>query len=220
LLQLQYSAQINCPAHYLGLIQLRRKCWTLSRRKAGLTLVEVCLVLAILVAIAAITAPAMQGTFSRTALAGGGAIVREAFAKGRLTAMQTGKTQVFRFEPKGARFQLVELDSLGLPENSDLPPEDKDDEHSPSDMLRLSLNRLPDKVIFTAGDVSASNQVAALLGSPKDNVWSPPVLFNPDGTTSDATVLLENDRGQTIRVTLRGLTGIASASNVGREAAP
>jgi Tfp pilus assembly protein FimT len=197
-----------------------RRAASPSRREAGLTLVEVCLVLAILVAIAAITAPAMQGTFSRTALTGGGAIVREAFAKGRLTAVQTGKTQVFRFEPKGARFQLVELDSLALPENSDLPPEDKDADHSPSDMLRLSLNRLPDKVIFAAGDASASNQVAALFGSAKENVWSQPVLFNPDGTTSDASVLLQNDRGQTIRVTLRGLTGIASASDVGREAAP
>jgi len=197
-----------------------RRAASPSRRKAGLTLVEVCLVLAILVAIAAITAPAMQGTFSRTALKGGSAIVREAFAKGRLTAVQTGKTQVFRFEPKGARFQLVALDNLALPENGELPPEDKDDDHSPSDMLRLSLTRLPDKVIFASGDVSASNQVASLYGSPKDHVWSQPVLFNPDGTTSDASVVLQNDRGQTIRVTLRGLTGIASASDVGREAVP
>jgi hypothetical protein len=146
--------------------------------------------------------------------------VREAFAKGRLTAMQTGKTQVFRFEPKGSRFQLIELDALALPESSSLPPENQEEAHSPSDMLRLKLNRLPDKVVFAAGDVSASNQVAAMLGSTQDNVWSPPVLFNPDGTTSDASVLLENDRGQTIRVTLRGMTGIASASEVGREAVP
>jgi hypothetical protein len=177
-------------------------------------------VLAILVAIAAITAPAMQGTLSRSALTAASAIVREAFAKGRLAAVQTGKAQVFRFEQKGARYQLIDLDALSLPENSSLPPEDKDDDYSPSDMLRLHLTRLPDKVTFAAGNVSTSNQVAAMFGSPNDNMWSPPVLFNPDGTTSDASVLLQNDRGQTIRVTLRGLTGIASASDVGREAAP
>jgi hypothetical protein len=45
-------------------------------------------------------------------------------------------------------------------------------------------------------------------------------LFNPDGTTSDASILLQNDTGQTIRVTLRGLTGVADASDVGQEAAP
>ena len=51
-------------------------------------------------------------------------------------------------------------------------------------------------------------------------MWSPPILFNPDGTTSDASLVLQNDKGQTIRVTLRGLTGIADASDVGREAMP
>jgi type II secretory pathway pseudopilin PulG len=211
--------RIQTSRSEFGRIQLRRRR-SLKKRPSGLTLVELWLVLAILVAIAAITAPAMQGTFSRTALNSGSAIVREAFAKGRLAAVQTGKTHVFRFEQKGARYQLIDLDALSLPENSSLSPEDKDDDHSPSDMLRLHLTRLPDNVIFAAGNVSASNQVAAMLGSPKDNVWSPPVLFNPDGTTSDASVLLQNDRGQTVRVTLRGLTGIASASDIGREAAP
>jgi hypothetical protein len=54
----------------------------------------------------------------------------------------------------------------------------------------------------------------------EDENWSPPILFKPDGTTSDASVVLQNDRGETIRVTLRGLTGIASASEVGSEAVP
>jgi hypothetical protein len=33
-------------------------------------------------------------------------------------------------------------------------------------------------------------------------------------------VLLQNDQGMTIRVILRGLTGIANAGNVGKEAVP
>ncbi len=132
-------------------------------RNAGMTLVEICLVLALLVAIAAISVPAMEGTFSRAALTSGGAVVRGGFAKARLVAMQSGQTQVFRFEPKGARFQIVSLDKLALPESSELPPEDPDTEHAPADILRLSQTRLPDKVIFAAGDVASSNQVAALL---------------------------------------------------------
>jgi hypothetical protein len=162
----------------------------------------------------------MEGTFSRAALTSGGAVVRGGFAKARLVAMQSGQTQVFRFEPKGARFQIVSLDKLALPESSELPPDDPDTEHAPADMLRLSQTRLPDKVIFAAGDVAASNEVAALLGAPEGGAWSAPIVFNPDGTTSDASLVLQNDRGQTIRVTLRGLTGIANASDVMREAVP
>jgi hypothetical protein len=45
-------------------------------------------------------------------------------------------------------------------------------------------------------------------------------VFQSDGTTTDASVLLQNDLGQTIRVTLRGMTGIASSSEVGMEAVP
>ena len=88
------------------------------------------------------------------------------------------------------------------------------------DILRLSQNRLPDDVIFAAGDVASSAQVLATLGSSKEGVWSDPILFNPDGTTSDASLVMQNDKGLTIRVTLRGLTGIASASDVGNEVVP
>ena len=57
-----------------------------------MTLVEICLVLALLVVIAALTVPAMQGTFSRAALEAAARIVRGGLAKARLAAMQSGQT--------------------------------------------------------------------------------------------------------------------------------
>ena len=42
--------------------------------------------------------------------------------------------------------------------------------------------------------------------------WSTPILFFPDGTASQATVVLQNDRSQYVRLTIRGLTGVARAS--------
>jgi hypothetical protein len=180
----------------------------------------VVLVLSLLVVISAISVPLLNGSFSRAHLNSASDVLRDGWSRARLAAMQAGETHVFRFEPNGARYQIVSLDKLSLPEANELPPDDPDAEHSPHDMLRLSQARLPDNVIFAAGEIAASNQIAALLGSPNDETWSAPILFHPDGTTSDASVLLQNDRGQTIRVTLRGLTGIASASDVGREAAP
>jgi prepilin-type N-terminal cleavage/methylation domain-containing protein len=188
------------------------------RQPRGLTLIEVVLVLSLLVIVAAVSVPFLNGSFSRAHLNSASDLLRDAWSSGRLAAMQSGKTHAFRFEPKGARFQLVPLEELGLPEKNELPSDDPDAEHSPADILRLSEPRLPDNVIFAAGDIAESSQVAALVGTSKNETWSAPILFNPDGTTSDASLVLQNDREQTIRVTLRGITGIASASEVGNEA--
>ncbi|MDR1963388.1 MAG: hypothetical protein LBQ50_06390, partial [Planctomycetaceae bacterium] len=45
-------------------------------------------------------------------------------------------------------------------------------------------------------------------------LWSAPIFFYPDGTTSAAAVLLKNDRGYCIEVRLRGLTGIAKVTEI------
>jgi len=186
----------------------------------GLTLVEVILVLTLLVVIGAVSAPLLEGSFSRAELHGAGDLLRGAWAKARLAAMQTGQTCVFRFEPNGSRFQIVALNQLGLPEANELQPDDPNIEHKAVDMLRLSRSRLPDGVVFAAGDVSTSSQLMATLPGAAEGPWSAPVLFHPDGTTSDASVLLSNEQQTTIRVTLRGLTGISNTTDVASEALP
>ena len=186
----------------------------------GLTLVEVILVLTLLVVIGAVSAPLLEGSFSRAELHGAGDLLRGAWAKARLAAMQTGQTCVFRFEPNGSRFQIVALNQLGLPEANELQPDDPNIEHKAVGMLRLSRSRLPDGVVFAAGDVSTSSQLMATLPGAAEGPWSAPVLFHPDGTTSDASVLLSNEQQTTIRVTLRGLTGISNTTDVASEAMP
>jgi hypothetical protein len=183
----------------------------------GLTLVEVCLVLALLVVIGALAAPLMEGALSHAALRSAGDLVRGAWAEARLAAMQSGRSYVFRFEPNGSRFQVLRMERLGLPEYEAIAADDPDEEHKAVDILRLSKNRLPDGVTFTAGDMTTSSQVAAMMGPTDGGPWSGPVLFHPDGTTSDATVVLSNDQEQSLRVTLRGLTGISTATDVGVE---
>ena len=186
-------------------------------RRGGLTLVEICLVLALLIVIGSIAIPLMSGTVDRRALSSGADIVRATWAKARMAAMQSGETYVVRLEPKGSRFQIMALDKLALPESQETPSEDPDAEHAAADMLRLPRNRLPDGVIFGQADVSNSNQLAATMGSATEGPWSTPILFRPDGTTSDASVVLIIESGQTTRVTLRGLTGSSSAGEIGRE---
>jgi Tfp pilus assembly protein FimT len=196
-----------------------REQWHTRNIRGGLTLVEVCLVLALLVVFGALAAPVMEGAISRAALKGAGDRLRGAWAKSRLAAMQSGQTVVFRFEPNGSRYQAVYLNQLDLPETNEFTTANSKKVDEPADMLRLAGNQLPEDVTFTAGDMQASSQVNALFGQ-TEGPWSGPILFHPDGTTSDASVVLTNDREQSIRVTLRGLTGIANATEVGDEVEP
>jgi hypothetical protein len=43
---------------------------------------------------------------------------------------------------------------------------------------------------------------------------STPILFFPDGTTSEASLVLMNDRQQYLRISLRALTGVGRATSV------
>ena len=45
-------------------------------------------------------------------------------------------------------------------------------------------------------------------------IWSSPVFFYPDGTTSTAAVLLRNESGRCIEVRLRGLTGTGTLTGI------
>jgi prepilin-type N-terminal cleavage/methylation domain-containing protein len=186
-------------------------------RRRGLTLVEICLVLALLVVIASFAIPLLGGAVERRSLMSGGGLLQAGFTRARLAAMQSGQTYVVRFEPKGSRFQVLSLEQLQLPESQEMQSEDEDAEYTPYDILRFFKTRLPSGVIFAHSDVSNSNLLTATMGAAGDGPWSAPIIFRPDGTTSDASVLLTNEPGQTVRVTLRGLTGTSIASEVGKE---
>lgn len=208
------------------------------RRLSAFTLIEVVLVLSLLVIISAVAVPYLSGSFSRANLSGAADLVRSELTRGRVAAIESGQAQVFRCEPKGGRFQLQAFEALGdssdTSMNRERSPRSEDpsesgaeddaenstDEDSPSDILRLESSRLPSDVIFAALDVSASNRVVAMYGGAGDDAWSAPIVFNPDGTTSDASILLQNDREQTIRINLRGLTGVATTGEIGSEEVP
>ena len=86
--------------------------------------------------------------------------------------------------------------------------------------MRLSQNRLSDGIVFNSGNVSSSTQLMATLPMVAEGSWSQPILFHPDGTTSDASLVLANSRSVAIRVTLRGLTGISQTADAEIEASP
>jgi len=77
---------------------------------------------------------------------------------------------------------------------------------------------LPDEVVFKSGELavedyqSGERSVGSLQEAGESD--SIPILFFPDGTASEASVLITNGKKQFVRVTLRGLTGVGRASEV------
>jgi prepilin-type N-terminal cleavage/methylation domain-containing protein len=208
----------------------RRQCPNLqssSPAHRGFTLVEVLLVLALLAIVAAMVWPALQKPFASRRLHSAADEVRTEWCQARVEAMRSGQTLAFRYQVGGDRFHMgpqnqpslatspanAEADSStaceddGCTANEDAspPPDDK---------------TLPDGIKFfadAAGDDELPTAAQDAEGQSPESMadcWSDPIFFYPDGTTSDARLVLAIDRSRAIRLILRGITGTVTIANL------
>lgn len=182
---------------------------------SGVTLLEVMLTLAVLVLMAGIAWPVLNRAFENQRLKKSADIIRAEWTHARVQAMSTGYVYIFQFTPGQERYSTyrrvaseveVAPDGRFQADWDNLQPFGKE-------------QSLPEGIRFVGGQVLLdtraemySIQSAAFL-SP-DQGWSGPVFFYPDGTTSTARITLENERGRRIDISLRGLTGMVSISDI------
>ncbi len=205
-----------------------------SAVRGGFTIFELLLVLALLVIIGAVAVVGLSGSLSGQQLRSGGDEIRIAWTQARIAAMKSGRIHVFRYMP-GERQYIVEK-WIG---ESDLTEGTLEEELAPAAAvsgpaasttgeadeasIRAATTggeagRLPKGVTFVDGSITETNRSlfaeedAAGTGAAADGAWSPPVLFYPDGQTSDAYVVLRNEDERYVKVTLRSLTGASQVS--------
>ena len=190
------------------------------KRRNGFTLLEMILVLAILVAAAAIATPALQGVMRNTSLKAGADLVRSEWMRAHVKAMKTGRIQLFRYEQAGRKFIVEpyisdddELESNGAPATASAAPGGNASAHTGAPP------QLPDGITFVGGDSATDSRGAAAEQSAPSTAggqaaWSQPILFYPDGSSSDAYVVVGNTRQLGIRVELRGMTGTARVGEI------
>jgi len=172
------------------------------RRRSGFTMLEMILVLAIAIVVAALAIPAVHGTISNQAIVSGTDRVRIAMGQARVQAIRTGVVHALFYQRNGQWLDVAPLaDHKQLESrNNGRPVNIRDRE--------LSDNWLPRQVFFvgaqTQNDARSESAKQASGNSPVDAV-----LFYPDGTAQDARILLRDERGRTMAVELRGLTGLA-----------
>lgn len=218
----------------VGLRPPRRPCPTLRRHasRRGLTLVEVLLAMSLIVVLASLTWPALTRPLALQRLRKAADQVRADWTRARVKAMSSGRTYVFQYSSDTDRYSVQPLTTgdtasedallgggeLGAPAtgqetgtvNQRVLPEGITFYCDPAEQQD------PSALTGTIPGLDASGGGAILDGaSPTSEV-----RFLPDGTTSTARVVLKNEHGRSIELSLRGLTGVVTVGEVQAGATP
>jgi hypothetical protein len=82
----------------------------------------------------------------------------------------------------------------------------------------MELGELPEDIVFMGSESEQDNRsaftFATTSGDAEDALWSEPIFFYPDGTSSTSRILIRNSRGRYLMVSVRGLTGVVQVSNL------
>ena len=183
--------------------------------RAGFTLVEALVVLALLATVAAVVTPAALRVFEGYALKQSAEAVRDDLTRARLSAVQEGMEYHFRTEPGGARWVVI-------PGEREPVAPDGQPAYVPvrSGTLAAGVTFLSDAPAELAG---GALDPALFEGLPDAQAlaglnWADPLVFLPDGTAERETVTVADDGGRAMRVAVRALTGAATVGPV--EASP
>ncbi|MCY2992344.1 MAG: prepilin-type N-terminal cleavage/methylation domain-containing protein [Planctomycetota bacterium] len=179
--------------------------------REAFTLVELLIVLAILVMGLAMSWPAVGGLLAKNELRSAAQQVRAALAKTRLEAMESGAVRQFRYQPGTRRFEITRLAAT-----TEQPPArrgvsgDGDATDAPAEVLLASGVR------WESPDTTGVLLRPAPSGDASEQAWSAPILFFPNGRTSNARLQLGGRRGFLVPLTLRGVTGTVAIGNLQR----
>lgn len=188
--------------------------------RSGLTLLELLLVLGIIVALAAMVLPAFGRLFISQKLDKSGDIVRAEMGRARVQAIRTGKVFAFVYNEGQSQLAVRQFDQLV--QAGSIPHFERAGQSGQgvladgrSSNMDYDNEELPRGVRFVAGQAIEdirSQYEADSTGGSKGKLK--PILFYPDGSSQDAQLILANERGDVIRVILRGLTGSARVVRV------
>jgi prepilin-type N-terminal cleavage/methylation domain-containing protein len=185
------------------------------RRRQGLTLVEVLLVLSLLVVLASVAWPALDRPLDNRRLHHAADVLRTEWARARNQAIATGQMVRFQCTLGERNYSITREEdsssttSIAVPQVEPLT-ESTDSESGPM---------LPKGITFLSVEVNQEDQEDPLDVALNDDLLSAqstsetPLFFYPDGSTSTGRVVLQNEHDRCIDVSLRGLTGVATVGD-------
>ena len=185
-------------------------------QRQGFTLLEISLVLAIMVVVAAVAWPALRTAFQTRRLKAAADQLRTEFGAARVEAMSSGAGQIVRCDPGERTYEVKPFDDLDAYVEAENIANEETLMSQPPGGENRGAKQLPEGVTFVAShaviDSRAAAVAAGMIGGTADTEFQD-ILFYPDGTTSTAEVTIKNERGKYITIQLRGLTGVARVTD-------
>lgn len=180
-------------------VQLRNRC-------AGMTLMELLLVVAIMVVVAAVAAPTVQQTLANQSLKKSADRVRVAMGQARVKAIKNGEEYAVFISPGGSYFSVAPFRTF---DQQGALAGQRERELAEGRTTSFEDDLLPMGILFVAAESAMDARGADILSTSGSKGALEPIFFYPDGTSQDAIITLQNQKQATIEVHLRGLTGIA-----------
>ncbi|MCH2178502.1 MAG: prepilin-type N-terminal cleavage/methylation domain-containing protein [Mariniblastus sp.] len=182
-----------------------------KRRTSGFTLLELIIVLAVMIAVAAMSLPLLQRSFSGQKLDKGADLVRAHMGLARVSAIRTGEIYAFYYQVEGPAFRVGPFNA----ETVDSMKGVSLNEETRSSNFDFGDDLLPRDVRFSMAVTNTDARAAAAMVSANFQPGDMrPLLFYPDGTSQTAKVILQNQENDAVQVTLRGLTGTTTVKKI------
>jgi hypothetical protein len=185
-------------------------------KRAGYTIFEILMVLAVLVLILSLAWPTIESFQSEYRVRQGGQLVQARLAAARVHAVESGLTYQFRFEPGGQRFLVLPVDQQALLAPAQGRRPKKLAGILPSDKAMFD----PSSTGSAGGQQIPGEWLAGIPDADKFGgaTWSAPAYFYADGTASAVRLVIRDKKSHMVTVSVRPLTGSVSVSKVERGA--
>jgi Tfp pilus assembly protein FimT len=222
------------------ILTIRRKRIAVATH-CGFTLFELLVVAALVIVIGGLIYPALMSTTETQSLIRSGDTVRTFFARSRNEAMRSGQTLALRYQIGGNQFIIEPWDTgdSNLESNASTSSfnvlgqlqQATTDDRKVTKRLLQQVQTLSENVVFAGGiqtfdsrefaqndptlNPNAANVDTSSATDLVHGVWSQPILFYPDGSTSQTEVRIGTEDLQIfVLVRIRGLTGIAYVTKI------
>jgi prepilin-type N-terminal cleavage/methylation domain-containing protein len=177
------------------------------RPRAGFTLFELMLVVAILAVVVGFAIPEIRRLMRRSEVNDAARQLRVALLQARLKSIESGGRRWFRYQREGSAFEVAadgESPAGGESALGSVGADESSPSRAVAERSSAVVQILPAGVRFL--DATAADRQVAQPTEASSATWSPPIAFYPNGRATNARLRLGNDR-YWVDVTLRGLTG-------------
>jgi prepilin-type N-terminal cleavage/methylation domain-containing protein len=189
--------------------------------RRGFTLIEVLVTMVVIVILTALAIPLVRKPLLRHEVQSAGDTVRTKMQHARIGAMKSSHVYTFQYQPGSGSYRVSPQDNQSSPAaqtDAASSSTGQDAAMADGDHQPCEDGSLPEGLHFLADDSpdpDSPDTASAADAQSGDggNGWSDPIFFYPDGTTSDARLIVASGHGYAIHIRIRGVSGNVALGN-------